>query len=448
MSQINRLIEWLKQRLDRTIFMSIKFTLPEMVTNPHAFLGFLTFAVFLILGITGALLMIYYVPTFEGAYESVKLIDEEIQYGFAIRNIHYHASNAMVLLALLHMFYQFFSGRYKIRNELLWVTGMVLGTLTIMVAFTGYDLILNERAALAIQIAKGLTRSIPGIGADLMPLIVGSGINDLILRFYTLHVFIIPMLMLVLMLVHFPRYLVFDIPMVAIVSGLILIVGGFFPIEVGTKYVALSPPGITFPEWYLSGLYALLRTQIDAFVAGMLLPLIVILAFIVVPFVDKSKKFAPRDRPFFTAMGITAIGQIIVSTIWGFRGSLFEAVEDKYVDGILVKSAFETLWINEYIFYGSMALIAIVSYIGVYQWAKRKAPPRKTASSGKLDYLSGTDIKMVFLSMIGFMVLINILAVLAIGQGLRNLVLIEVGVILLTFGVTAHTYRTGKKVQF
>ncbi|MEM3106263.1 MAG: cytochrome b N-terminal domain-containing protein, partial [Candidatus Nitrosocaldus sp.] len=136
-----RFFKWLWQGLERTIFVGIKFTYPSRFVSPMGFLGMLTFITFIILGITGALLMFYYEPILDRAWDSVKTINNTIPYGFHIRNIHYHASNAMVFLALAHMYYQYFSGRYKIRNEVLWVTGVILGTVTILEAFTGYDII-------------------------------------------------------------------------------------------------------------------------------------------------------------------------------------------------------------------------------------------------------------------------------------------------------------------
>src|SRR6476469_10669632 len=117
----------------------------------------LTFVVFTILGITGAFLMLWYEPILDRAWDSVSKINDTIPYGFHMRNIHYHASNAMVMLAILHMYYQFFSGRYKIRNEILWVSGIIIGVLTILEAFTGYDIIFSELAVLPISIASSLT---------------------------------------------------------------------------------------------------------------------------------------------------------------------------------------------------------------------------------------------------------------------------------------------------
>ena len=133
-------IYWIWDGLDRTIFTAIKFSFPARFVSP---------------------------------------------FGFHIRNIHYHGSNAMVMLALLHMYYQYFSGRYKIRNEILWVTGVILGTVTILEAFTGYDIIFSERAELAISIAASLTNAIPIAGPTIRDAAFGSGFSDFVLRFYT-----------------------------------------------------------------------------------------------------------------------------------------------------------------------------------------------------------------------------------------------------------------------
>src|ERR671913_712023 len=155
-----RLFRWIYAGVDRTIFMGLKFTFPTRFVSPLGFLGMLTFVLFIILGISGALLMLWYEPILDRAWDSVENINDTIPYGFHLRNIHYHASNAMVMMAILHMYYQYFSGRYKIRNEILWVTGILIGVLTILEAFTGYDIIFSERAELAISIAASLTNCI------------------------------------------------------------------------------------------------------------------------------------------------------------------------------------------------------------------------------------------------------------------------------------------------
>src|SRR3970282_953341 len=213
LSRRNGLVDffyWLWDGLDRTVFIGTKFSFPARFVSPFGFLGMLTFVVLIILGISGELLMFYYEPIVNRAWDSVEKINNDVPFGFHIRNIHYHASNAMVLLAILHMYYQYFSGRYKIRNEILWVTGVVLGVLTILEAFTGYDIIFSERAELAISIAASLTNSIPVMGPQMREAFFGAGFHDFILRFYTFHVFMLPIALLGLMLVHFPRFMVFD----------------------------------------------------------------------------------------------------------------------------------------------------------------------------------------------------------------------------------------------
>ena len=122
--------------------------------------------------------------------------------------------------------------------------------------------------------------------------------------------------MILLTFFHFPRYLVFDLPVVASVMGGIFVIGAVFPVQLGTAY---SPGNgqLTIPEWYLTSLYALLRTELDKFTMAGLIPVLWLLMFAVVPFVDTSKKMSWKERPFFAALGITSIGEVLVTTSWG-----------------------------------------------------------------------------------------------------------------------------------
>src|SRR6058998_1771844 len=104
-NSLTRFLRWVYVGVERTIFMGLKFTFPGRFVSPLGFLGMLTFVVFIILGISGALLMLWYEPELDRAWDSVQNINNAMPFGFQIRNIHYHASNAMVLLAILHMYY-------------------------------------------------------------------------------------------------------------------------------------------------------------------------------------------------------------------------------------------------------------------------------------------------------------------------------------------------------
>ncbi len=424
-------VKWLVERLERTPIVTFRFQIPRVTVSPFGYLGTLTGIVFLLLGVTGALLMLYYRPDVTQAYNSVKQIQEEIAFGFFIRNIHYHASNAMVFLAIAHLFYQYFSGRFKVKNEVIWVTGVILGTVTVIEAFTGYDLILNQRAMLAVNIAVGLTNSAPFLGEQLAPLLLGGGLYDLIIRFYALHVFILPMVMLLLALVHFPRNLVFDPPVVAGVIGAILIAGGLYPVDLGIKYDPTR--GIVeVPEWYLTGIYAFLRTGLERFTAGAFLPLLFILFFLLVPFVDRSKKLSWKERPFFTAAGISSIVLIIVTTVWGFYTT-------PRVD------AFTAVYIEPLIFYPLLAFLVAASFIISYKFiapppsARPQKPPVRTRPiTFQLPYPWAVRIIMGVLAAIGILSLVAFQNYL---DGLKNLALFNLGVIVMLFGAIAHVYR-------
>ncbi len=435
----DKTIEWVKQRLDRTSFVAVKINVPERFLSPLALLGVLTLVMFVVLGISGALLLFYYTPTFGGAYVSVVRINDDVTYGLMLRNIHYHASNAMVLLAVLHMFNYYFKARYKsvIRGELLWLTGIVLGIMTTVEAYTGYDLIFNERAALAINIGRALSYGTPVFGTILGQVLVGTGIQDLALRYYSLHIFIIPIMMLLLLGVHIPRIFILDIPVTAIMIGAILLLGGLFPVELGVKFEPTVPLGIVLPEWYLTGVYAFIRTGIHPWIAGALLPSLLFLAFSLVPFLDRDRTMTVKDRPFYTAMGVALICQIVITTVWGFRASdLFRPLKTE-----------SDLPIDPIIFYASLIILSAVSYVavyGYYRWKaiQAKAVPRQPAPRKPRRALVSTrEIIAIMLALISLQVFLNFTALQAHLSGIKNLVMIQAGTILIVFGMLFHAIR-------
>ena len=444
---IVKLYRWLMDGLDRTVYVGVKYTFPKRFVSPLGYLGVLTGITFLVLGITGGLLMIYYQPTLTGcgsltcAFSSVANINDSIPNGWLLRNIHYAGSNAMVLLAVLHMYYQYFSGRFKIKNEVLWVTGIILGIITGVEAYTGYDLIFNQRAGLAIEIGSGLANATPVIGGTLRLALLGAGFTDFVLRLYALHVFILPMFMLILVFIHFPRYLVFDIPVVSTVVGVVFIIGAFFPVPLSTQYdptVGL----LTIPEWYLTGIYALLRTEFDKFVMGGLMPGLLFLMALVIPFVDTSKKLNWKDRPFFTALGITSVAQILITTAWGF-----------YINPDVNLPTLERLFVPPELYFGSMIAVSAMSFVLTYaflRYLKSKERVRK-AVSPLSPLLSRKGVYLMFLLLILAQVAFNGLAFAASSNHpdpLNSLSLFDIGAVLVTFGVMVHLYRYSQNLPF
>ncbi|MDV3293806.1 MAG: cytochrome b N-terminal domain-containing protein [Nitrososphaerales archaeon] len=441
---VSKLYDWLVDGLGRTVWMGIQYTFPKRFVSPLAFLGVLTGITFLVLGVTGGALMIYYQPTLAGcgsltcAFSSVARINDAVPYGWLLRNLHYVASNAMVVLAILHLYYQYFSGRFKIKNEVLWVTGIILGVITVVEAYTGYDLIFNQRGGLAIEIGSSLANASPVIGGQLRLAVFGAGFTDFILRLYSAHVFIFPMVMVLLVFLHFPRYLVFDIPVVSSVVGMLFIIGGVFPVELGTPY-SPSSPILTIPEWYFNALYALLRTEFDKFVMGGVIPALFILMALVVPFVDTSKRLSWKERPFFTALGITSIAQIFITTAWGF-----------YVNPDSSLPTLSRLLVPPTLYFGSMVGVSALSFVLTYaylRYLRAKERVRK-AVAPLTPLLNRRWVYVVFLLLILAQVALNGLAVSAIALGLRNMALFDIGAVLVSFGIIAHLYRYSQNLPF
>ena len=441
---VSRFYQWIKNGLDRTVYMGIQYTYPKRFVSPLGYLGVLTGITFLVLGITGGLLMIYYQPTLAGcgnltcAFASIERINNTVPFGWLLRNIHYTASNAMVLLAILHMYYQYFSGRFKIKNEILWVTGVILGIITGVEAFTGYDLLFNQRAGLAIEIGSSLANASPLIGGTLRLATFGAGFTDFVLRLYAAHVFILPMVMLILVFIHFPRYLVFDLPVISTVVGGLMLVAAIFPVAVGVGY-SPSNPQLTIPEWYLTGIYALLRTEFDKFVMGGLMPALLFLMALVVPFVDTSKKLNWKDRPFFTALGITTIAQILITTAWGF-----------YVNPNTSLPTLSRLYVDPEIYFSSMIGVTVLSFAFTYAFLRYlKAKERvRRAVAPMSPLLTKKWVFIIFLMLIGAQLALNFFAWTAALTDLNAMTLFDVGAILVTFGVIAHLYRYSQSLPF
>jgi len=242
------------------------------------------------------------------------------------------------------------------------------------------------------------------------------------------------------MAVHFPRFLVFDVPMVMAIGGAILITGGVFPIDMGFKFEPTVPPGITVPEWYLTGIYAFLRTQYDKFVTGVLWPGIFIAAILLTPFIDRYKKFSWKDRPIITAFGITGLAQVMVTTYWGF-----------YIPADTTIPLVERLVIDPVFLYSVMILMLPLGFGFTYMMIKlakeseRKAKLAKEKGPKKVATinLSQKWINWVLVALLAFQVFLNIAAYNAALTGMKNISLFFIGLILIVFAAFFHVYRYG-----
>jgi quinol-cytochrome oxidoreductase complex cytochrome b subunit len=189
-------------------------------------MGGLAFFLFLFLALTGVLLMFYYRPTAEYAYQDVLALREHVPVGI-LRELHRWAAHALVIVVWLHMFRVFMTGSYKSPREFNWVVGVVLLVLTLLLSFTGYLLPWDQLSFWAVTVGANMAQAAPllgseGPGSGMIQIggvrLVDSG-NDLrfallgghfvseaaLLRFYALHCVFLPIVAAVFMAVHFRR---------------------------------------------------------------------------------------------------------------------------------------------------------------------------------------------------------------------------------------------------
>jgi quinol-cytochrome oxidoreductase complex cytochrome b subunit len=174
----------------------------------HTFrLGFMTAFLFLVEIITGFLLMIYYVPTPEDAYASILRLRSQAPYGELLRDVHRLAAEGMVIFAFLHMVRTFFTASYKRERSFTWLTGVLLLLITLLLSFSGYLLPWDQLAYWAVTIGTSMVTSVPLVGQQLNLLLRGSESigADGLLRFYQLHVIVLPLAAILLVSVHYYR---------------------------------------------------------------------------------------------------------------------------------------------------------------------------------------------------------------------------------------------------
>ncbi len=154
--------------------------------------------------VTGILLALVYSPTANEAWSSLNLLNHNIPLGWYLRAMHGWGSDFMIAIVLIHMVQVFIFGAYKFPRELTWIVGVLLLLLTLGMAFTGQVMRFDQDAYWGLGIGASIASRVPIIGAPLVHLILGGPIigAPTLSRFFTLHVFIIPGILLAGVGVH------------------------------------------------------------------------------------------------------------------------------------------------------------------------------------------------------------------------------------------------------
>ena len=171
------------------------------------YLGSFAFLLFLLLTVTGILLMLYYHPAVPQAYLDMKDLRFVVANGVFLRNLHRVAAHAMVILVFWHMFHVFYRGGYKPPHEFNWVVGVGLLLVTLFLSYTGYLLPWDQLAFWAITVGTNIISYVPLMGRPIRFLLLGGHIigQNALLRFYVLHCVILPLAAVGLIGVHFWR---------------------------------------------------------------------------------------------------------------------------------------------------------------------------------------------------------------------------------------------------
>jgi len=346
-----RLLRWLDERyavrplLD---FMSHK----QVPVGTHSlawyFLGGATLFFFAIQIASGALLLMYYQPGEDTAYESIRYITTKVPFGWLVRSIHCWSAHLMTICLVVHMYSTFFLKAYRKPRELTWLTGYALFGITLCFGFSGYLLPWNELAFFATAVGTDSVKSIPVVGDWVLQVLRGGpevSINTLY-RFFALHVVLMPLAAFGVIAVHllfvqrqgmampvgttvaartmkfFPNFALRDLLLWLACLLLLVLLAAFLPYgpaipgmewELGKKADPLAPayPGIK-PEWYFLWVYQLLK-EFPPHVLGIEGPqacMFVIFALLAlgaaVPWLDRN---AARNRysPAFTDAGVAAL---------------------------------------------------------------------------------------------------------------------------------------------
>jgi len=207
---------WPDNPLDRSLVMTtniffhlhpVKVSRKSLRATYSFGLGVISLIVFLLLSLTGVLLMFYYAPTVERAYTYILTLQTQVPFGQLLRNLHRWSAHLMVLVVVLHMVRVFYTGAYKPPREFNWVLGVLLLLLTLGASFTGYLLPWDQLAFWAITVGTSVASYAPGAGPTMRVFLLGGSevSQEALTRFYALHVMVIPMGIALLTSIHLWR---------------------------------------------------------------------------------------------------------------------------------------------------------------------------------------------------------------------------------------------------
>ncbi len=351
MKFISKLYDWVNTRadLDNIIKFMKKKKVPHHRHSLWYYVGGMCLYLFIVQVITGILLLLYYKPTAESAFESVQYIMTEVPFGWLIRSIHSYAANLFVGFVFLHMFSVFLLKGYRKPRELTWISGVLLLFIAMGFGFSGYLLPWNQLAYLATNVGTNFAIMTPFIGQWLLEFLRGGPevTGATLTRFFGFHVAVLPGICTALLGAHllfvqrlgmstpisiekeiaagkakrrempfFPNFLYRDILGWTLALGLIVLLSSLFPWELGEKADILTPaPPHVKPEWFFVFMYHTLKfvpKTLGVFgfaIAGFV--------WVLLPFFDNKSNRGEFNK-LYTVIGVAVAAYMVIFTILGY----------------------------------------------------------------------------------------------------------------------------------
>lgn len=344
---------WLDERLGTGALANLAAK-KEVPVHRHTvwyYFGGMTLFLFLVQVVTGIMLLLYYRPSAENAFESVQFIMTDVQFGWLIRSVHSWSANLLIATMFIHMFSVFFMKAYRAPREMTWLTGALLLFVFLFFGFSGYLLPWNKLAYFATKVGTDIAGVVPVVGGFARRFLRGGEevTGATLTRFFGFHVAVLPAITTIILGVHallvqkhgmsvppgvvsgktrsmkfVPNFLLRDLIGWVLAIGVLAALAALFPWELGEKAdpFASAPAGIR-PEWYFLFMFETLKLIpakiffLDGEVIGILAFALGGLLWVVVPFLDKSAANRTRSR-IITALGLLVVLYIIAMTAYGY----------------------------------------------------------------------------------------------------------------------------------
>ena len=353
-----RLWTWLDERIGLADIEKLarKKQIPVHRHSLWYYFGGMTLFLFVVQVATGILLLLYYRPSAEEAYESVQFLMAEVQFGWLIRSIHAWSANLMIFALFVHMFSVLLLKAYRRPREVTWFSGVGLLGLALGFGFTGYLLPWNELSYFATKVGTEITGAVPVVGAFLLRLLRGGDevTGATLTRFYGIHVAILPAITTALLGLHLflvqkhgmsvppsverrgeggrttpflPNFLLRDIVGWLSALAVLAALAAFLPTELGKKADPFTPAPVGIkPEWYFMFMFQTLK-YLPAHILGIEGEVVGILGFglggvalLLVPLLDRRAARGESSR-LFSAAGIALILYMLLLTYLGYTVS-------------------------------------------------------------------------------------------------------------------------------